>query len=92
MGKSRKPLTTHKLARMLQVPGVSVSSRQTKDGKARAYVRDQFDDIFARYLAGDTCSKCQSVVNPIKTEGTDTSVSVRGVLLTLRKVSVPLWK
>jgi hypothetical protein len=50
MGKSRKPLTTHKLAHMLRVPGVSVSSRKIKGGAARGYVLDDFEDIFARYL------------------------------------------
>jgi hypothetical protein len=92
MGKFRKELTTHKLARMLQVPGVSVSSRQVRDGKSRAYVRDQFSDIFARYLPGNTLSKCQSVISPIKTEGTDTSQSVSegGVTDTSESVSSPM--
>jgi hypothetical protein len=92
MGKSRKELTTHKLSRMLQVPGVSVSSRQSKDGKSRVYVRDQFDDIFARYLPEDPGSKCQTVGNPIKTEGTDTSqgVSEGGVSDTSESVRNPM--
>jgi hypothetical protein len=71
MGKSHKPLTTHRLARMLRVPGVSVSSRQVDGGKARAYVREQFDDIFARYLPPVSAyypPKRHSVTNPMKTE------------------------
>jgi putative DNA primase/helicase len=76
MGKSRKPLTPAKLARMLRVPGVSVSPVQIKGGKLRGYKRSQFDDIFARYLPTSPLSKCQSVVDPMKTEGTDTSQSV----------------
>jgi putative DNA primase/helicase len=76
MGKSRKPLTAAKLARMLQVPGVSVYPRKIKGGDSRGYVAEDFADIFARYLAGDTCSKCPSVLNPMKTERTDTSQSV----------------
>jgi putative DNA primase/helicase len=92
MGRSRKPLTAAKLARMLQVPGVSVSPRKIKGGAARGYARDQFDDIFARYLPESTLSKCPSVLDPMKTEGTDTSRSVLrgGVKDTSESVLTPM--
>jgi hypothetical protein len=87
MGKYRKPLTAAKLARMLQVPGVSVSPRKIKGGTARGYVAEDFHDIFARYLPTSRPSlapyyppsKCPSVLNPMKTEGTDISQSVSEV-------------
>jgi putative DNA primase/helicase len=76
LGKSRKPLTAARLARMLHVPGVSVAPRPIQRGKLRGYVAGQFTDIFERYLAIPPLSKCQSVQNPIKTEADDTFQSV----------------
>jgi len=91
MGKSRKALTKAKLARMLRVPGVSVSPGQVKGGKLRGYKRSQFNDIFARYLpnGGGSQSVKVSEALQIKREPTLRKVSGRGVLLTLSKVSVP---
>jgi putative DNA primase/helicase len=77
MGKNRKPLTQAKLARMLRVPGVSVSPVQIKSGTLRGYTRDMFRDMFARFLPTSPLSKCQGVENPAKQAGSDTSQSVR---------------
>jgi putative DNA primase/helicase len=87
LGKSRKPLTKTKLAHMLHVPGVSVSPGQVKGGKLRGYQRSQFDDIFARYLDTYYPSKCRSVGDPMKTEGTDTSQSVCDSVCDVSEVS-----
>jgi hypothetical protein len=91
LGKGRKSLTKAKLARMLRVPGVSVSPGQVKGGKLRGYKRSQFDDIFARYLPNGGGSQSVKVSEPlqIKVEPTLCKVSFRGVLPTLSKVSVP---
>jgi putative DNA primase/helicase len=88
MGKGRKALTAAKLARMLRVPGVSVSPRQIKGGKLRGYVADQFTDIFARYLPSPCPPKCHSVVNPIFTGAT--KIGVYDTLTLSRGVEGPL--
>ena len=80
LGKGRKSLTKAKLARMLRVPGVSVSPGQVKGGKLRGYKRSQFDDIFARYLpnGGGSQSVKVSEALQIKREPTLCKVSGRG--------------
>jgi hypothetical protein len=43
-----KGLTTHALARQLKP--FTVAPRHTRDGSARGYAKEQFDDAFSRYL------------------------------------------
>jgi putative DNA primase/helicase len=72
MGKSRKPLTQNRLARMLAVPGVRIAPKQIRvshkggiagqeiEKQVRGYVFADFEDAFARYLLPKGGSKCHS--------------------------------
>jgi putative DNA primase/helicase len=85
MGKSRKPLTQARLARMLHGPGFCITPSQiwfqfgdTKT-QLRGYEKWQFDDLFARYLPSSslyTPSSRHSVTNADGMGTCDTSQSV----------------
>jgi uncharacterized protein DUF3631 len=47
-----KGLTTHALARQLKAFGIAPG--HMRDGAARGYSRDQFEDVFDRYLSSDS--------------------------------------
>ncbi len=48
-GKSGKPITTHKLARLLKPLGIK--PRRDKAGDLQGYYREQFDGAFERYMS-----------------------------------------
>jgi putative DNA primase/helicase len=85
MGKSRKPLTQNRLARMLAVPGVRIAPKQIRiphkggitgqeiEKQVRGYVFADFEDAFARYLLPKGGSKCHSVTNAANTGTSDVS-------------------
>jgi hypothetical protein len=52
MGKSRKPLTQNRLARMLKAPGLSIAPKNVgpEDARVRGYILADFKDAFDRYL------------------------------------------
>ena len=64
-GKTGKPLTQNKLARLLNVPGLRIAPENVRfdngqDGKdvvLKGYHRHQFADAFARYLGSDDAPK-----------------------------------
>ena len=54
MGKSRKPLTQNKLARMLAVPGVRIAPDHIDPKtRVRGYKLSQFEEVFSRYLPSE---------------------------------------
>jgi hypothetical protein len=59
MGKTRKPLTQNRLARMLNVPGIGIGPEKVgpETKRLRGYRRERFEDAFARYLGGERGSK-----------------------------------
>jgi putative DNA primase/helicase len=98
MGKSRKPLTQAKLARMLTGPGFKIAPKQIlvlhKGGvtgqeiqkQVRGYVFADFEDAFDRYVPPKGGSKCQSVTNAANTATSEVSkVSQPEDLVTLSK-------
>jgi hypothetical protein len=52
MGKSRKPITLNKLARMLKPLGVGPVMVGPRENRLRGYRRGQFEEAFDRYLPG----------------------------------------
>ena len=63
-GKTEKPLSSHKLARLLKPFGIASAGRVSfRDERARAYRVDAFAEAFTRYSP----SKCPSVQTPITT-------------------------
>jgi hypothetical protein len=85
MGKSRKPLTQNRLARMLAVPGVRIAPKQIRishkggttgqeiEKQVRGYAFADFEDAFARYLLPKGDSKCHGVTNAAYTGTSDVS-------------------
>ena len=74
LGRSRKPLTQNRLARMLKPISVTPEPIEVEDdanlGKrkqARGYKRERFEEAFTRYLPLGGDSNCHSVTDPIKT-------------------------
>jgi hypothetical protein len=57
-----KGLSTHTLARQLK--GFGITPGHTRDGSARGYSIDQFDDVFARYLE-PTAEESVKASNPV---------------------------
>ena len=51
MGKSDKPLTQNKLARLLKHVGVAPEQVGPEDHRVRGYKREQFEEAFERYLS-----------------------------------------
>src|SRR5262249_45252463 len=96
MGKTGKPLTQAKLARMLKpvrippqkimVPHKGGITGQEINKEVRGYVFADFDEAFERYLPPKGDSKCRSVGNPTNTGTSDDSkVSEAEDLPTLSK-------
>jgi hypothetical protein len=58
MGKSRKPLTQHQLARRLKPLKIKPGKIGPSNARVGGYARDQFEEMFRRYLAavGDSDS------------------------------------
>jgi putative DNA primase/helicase len=50
MGKSRKPLTQNRLARMLKPLAIAPEKVGPKDARVSGYVRAHFEEVFERYL------------------------------------------
>ena len=50
MGKSQKPLTQNRLARLLKPLAIAPGFIGPEDGRARGYRRQHFEEAFARYL------------------------------------------
>jgi hypothetical protein len=50
MGKSQKPLTQARLARMLKPLGITSKKIGPEDHRVAGYIRKDFDDAFGRYL------------------------------------------
>jgi putative DNA primase/helicase len=82
LGRSRKPLTQARLAKMLRGPGFCVTPDRIRvprggtEVQLRGYTKAQFEDLFARYLSLYTPPECHSVTNG---DGTGTSGSSQGV-------------
>ena len=62
-GRSGKPITQNKLARLLKPPGIAPVQIRVEGEKARGYERHQFEDAFARYLASEGVSNRYSGTN-----------------------------
>jgi putative DNA primase/helicase len=83
MGKTGKPLTQAKLARMLKpvripsqkimVPHKGGITGREINKEVRGYVFADFEEAFERYLPPKGDSKCRSVANPINTGTSDDS-------------------
>jgi putative DNA primase/helicase len=80
-GRSGKPLTQNKLARLLKPLGIGPDRLKDGDDRARGYFLTRFDEPFKRYLTPQASengsSKCPSVHEPINTGTSATSQSVR---------------
>jgi uncharacterized protein DUF3631 len=76
LGKSRKPLTQNRLARMLKPISVTpepieVEGNLGERKQARGYKRERFEEAFIRYLPLEGDSNRHSVTDPIKTSTSD---------------------
>jgi len=60
MGKSGKPLTQNRLARMLKPLGIGPDKIGPEDKRLNGYKRERFKDAFARYLPPEEASKPDS--------------------------------
>src|SRR5262245_16481736 len=67
MGKTGKPLTQHRLARMLKPVRITAEPIRVIEKQVRGYVFAHFEEAFERYLPPKGDSKCQSVTNPTNT-------------------------
>jgi len=70
MGKSRKPLTQNRLARMLKPLGIAPGNVGPEDNRKRGYSVAQFRDAIDRYLAPEGASQ-----PPIRTDHDETGTS-----------------
>jgi hypothetical protein len=70
MGKSQKPLTQARLARMLKPLGIASEKIGPKTDRVAGYILKHFDDAFDRYLApeapkgdskADTRTQCDEI-------------------------------
>ena len=57
MGKSRKPLSQNRLARMLKPLGIAPKSVGPEDARVRGYILADFKEAFERYLAPEGASQ-----------------------------------
>jgi putative DNA primase/helicase len=73
LGKSRKPLTTHGLAKKLKPLGIGPDRIGPKDGRLRGYKLTQFEEAFERYLPPEGVSKCPPVHHAANTGTSDIS-------------------
>jgi hypothetical protein len=60
MGKSGKPLTQNRLARMLKPLAIAPDKIGPEDKRLNGYKRERFKDAFARYLPPEEASKPDS--------------------------------
>jgi putative DNA primase/helicase len=60
LGKSQKPLTQTRLARLLKPLGIAPSNVGPEGARVRGYKRDQFKEAFDRYLAPEGASEVHS--------------------------------
>jgi hypothetical protein len=77
LGKSRKPLSQNKLARMLKPLGIAPEVFWEEAKTERGYLLSQFADAFARYLPSEGDSNRKTVRNPINTGTSDHFQTVR---------------
>jgi Protein of unknown function (DUF3631) len=67
MGRSRKPMTQNRLARMLKPLGITPGNVGPEDAPVRGYERDRFKEAFDRYLdpteGGSKCTGAQNAAN-----------------------------
>jgi hypothetical protein len=70
MGRSRKPLTQNRLARMLKPLGIAPENVRVGDKVPKCYVLARFEEAFARYLPPDGASE---PLHRHKADGMDTS-------------------
>jgi Protein of unknown function (DUF3631) len=63
MGKSGKPLTQAKLARMLKPLGIPPGNIGEEKARVRGYKLTQFEEAFERYLPSEGDSKCTGAQN-----------------------------
>jgi len=64
MGKSRKPFTQNRLARMLKPLGIGPGFIGPKDARLRGYKISQFEEAFSRYLPPEeVCSTVHNAAN-----------------------------
>jgi Protein of unknown function (DUF3631) len=73
MGKSGKPLTQAKLARMLKPLGISPGNIGEEKARVRGYKLTQFEEAFSRYLPPEGDSKCTGAQNAANTGTSDIS-------------------
>jgi putative DNA primase/helicase len=57
MGKSRKPLSQNRLARMLKPLGIAPKNVGPEDARVRGYILADFKEAFERYLAPEGASQ-----------------------------------
>jgi len=68
MGRSRKPLTQNKLARMLGAPGVRIAPDHIDPKtRVRGYKLSQFEEAFSRYVPSEGVSNRSTVQNAANT-------------------------
>jgi putative DNA primase/helicase len=77
-GRSGKPISQNKLARLLKRPGINVAPKPIRvtddeghEKQVRGYERALFEDAFARFLPEQGGSNRLSVTNPITTGTSD---------------------
>jgi Protein of unknown function (DUF3631) len=73
MGKSGKPLTQAKFARMLKPLGISPGNIGEEKARVRGYKLTQFEEAFSRYLPPEGDSKCTGAQNAPNTGTSDIS-------------------
>jgi len=73
MGKSGKPLTQAKFARMLKPLGISPGNIGEEKARVRGYKLTQFEEAFSRYLPPEGDSKCTGAQNAANTGTSDIS-------------------
>jgi Protein of unknown function (DUF3631) len=73
MGKSRKPLTRHGLAKRLKPLGIGPGNIGPKDARIRGYKLSQFEEAFSRYLPPEGVSNCTPAHNAANTGTSDIS-------------------
>ncbi len=96
-GKTGKPITQAKLARLLKQPGLGISPKPIRvtddeghEKQVRGYERSQFDDAFSRFVPEKGLPKCHSVTSSDETPTSDLfELSQPTTDVTLRKSQKP---
>jgi hypothetical protein len=76
MGKSRKPLTQNKLARLLKPLGISPELIGPEDNRLRGYRRKRFVEAFERYLPPENATQSVHPSSRQQNQGFTTDVKV----------------